>query len=1102
MYSRGLAGLSLAHNDIGYTARGGIAVGALISEMGALKALELQWNCIQGISAAAVMQGLRDNNVLGGQLWRVDLSWNRIGVRCNKVAHKGSSKGKDHGGTRECRCEACTATTKAIATLGTVFAEDSVLFHIDLSYNSLKARDCALLAERLRLNHTLFGLHIIGNEASMDDVGFIVPHSSSKNNDLEDLARARASTFHVSGNPSAKGPDTANAPIRSCDVAENIILNSAVKSKAISAGPAQVEEQLQLSGRFAATRSFEDVKLNEHCCWICDSWIEESVVYIPGWSGSETKEDEVTHVFAYFGVDGFARPTRLQKTTENYRPGYFGFGLPKDDEVHLGRLSKAGKSFGVEFVRKHPDAQLRKPIVDAKNRYIVFKGTRMLPPSSAPMQVVFQVNQDIRPVDHLPRQSLSNKKSIIAHHDGKDVGGSSSALPPVPVTTGIAIDVEEVNVINVGAKPSIRHQSSNKKSLRLLKDPRHRCDLEVFPRRLQHEKAVQASRPWRFETSLFENFQRETKQLIDECFEYDISVSKLEMFFSKSGQTKFQQNQLSNTLRNGYEGIMATFHKHTQQGFLGSRCSAGLSMAAFGDILSSVCTKSDEPDEFDGEDGEAQKVVHTPIYDQAFWNNEGDTIFIASAFVDGFNTDVKQMTALPKQGLARFQFLEALGRAATARFVNNQVAVDDLDSAAKELVDAVNAGLDPRYWRKTLQSKLFCKECDLAFQEHLGLLEEAFEGYSKRLRFHHSRTKAMSYGAWLEFMYACEAQEFGIHHLDFGVAFAMGRELRVDEYSSFCHMQLTWPEFLVSVGAAVHLRAKVEKESFADELTEFIEGHVTQAALSVGAGKHGSIDSSERVVRLVAQIFNAVDKEGCGLISLEDLKRAIKLRSIAQLFKEVGINIEDLKAFFSTLDDDRSGFVTVDEMIQGLLSMKKSLKELERSIAYLRKVFKQADTDQSGTLTESEFWRILQSETVRTNLHTMGIETDEIDEIWAAVDSFAERMHQGVTADEMIAGLMALRDPSNNLQRALNFIRQVFKNADVNHYGSLSREEVNQHLCAPAISQRLQEFGVVVPDWDKVFDAIDLNGDGRLSWDEISQGTQACWMLHRAAVTG
>jgi len=182
--------------------------------------------------------------------------------------------------------------------------------------------------------------------------------------------------------------------------------------------------------------------------------------------------------------------------------------------------------------------------------------------------------------------------------------------------------------------------------------------------------------------------------------------------------------------------------------------------------------------------------------------------------------------------------------------------------------------------------------------------------------------------------------------------------------------------------------------------------------------------------------------------------------------------------------------------------MKKSLKELERSIAYLRKVFKQADTDQSGTLTESEFWRILQSETVRTNLHTMGIETDEIYEIWAAVDSFAERMHQGVTADEMIAGLMALRDPSNNLQRALNFIRQVFKNADVNHYGSLSREEVNQHLCAPAISQRLQEFGVVVPDWDKVFDAIDLNGDGRLSWDEISQGTQACWMLHRAAVTG
>jgi len=525
-------------------------------------------------------------------------------------------------------------------------------------------------------------------------------------------------------------------------------------------------------------------------------------------------------------------------------------------------------------------------------------------------------------------------------------------------------------------------------------------------------------------------------------------------------------------------------------------------MAALGDILSTVSTKSEAPAELDGEEDEAPKVVLTPIYDKAFWKNEGDTIFIATAFVDNLNTAENQMTALPKQDLARFQFLEVLGRTATSRFVNNQETMDNLDSAAKELVDALNAGLDSRYWRKTLQGELFCEECDLAFQEHLGLLEEVFEAYCKRLRFHHSRTKAMSYGAWLEFMYACEAQEFGIHHLEFGVAFAMGRELQVDEYTSFRHMQLTWPEFLVSVGAAVHLRAKVERESFADELTEFIEGHITQAAISVSAGRHGSVNSSGQVPRLVAEIFNEVDKDGCGLISLEDLRRAIKFRNIAQLFKEVGINIEDLKVFFSTLDDDRSGFVTVDEMAQGLMSMKKSLKELEQSIAYLRETFKHADIDQSGTLTETEFWHILQSETVRSKLQTMGIKTDEIDEIWAAVDSFAEHMHNGVTADEMIAGLMALRDPGNNSQRAMNFLRQTFKNADVNHAGSLSRKEVHQHLCAPVICQRLQELGVVVPDWDKVFDAIDLDGDGRLSWDEVSQGTRACWMLHGATPTG
>merc|ERR1719487_199614 len=58
--------------------------------------------------------------------------------------------------------------------LGSVLQEGETLFHLDLSYNGIAFKDCEILAERIRGNHTLFGIHMAGNEARVDDAGFIV----------------------------------------------------------------------------------------------------------------------------------------------------------------------------------------------------------------------------------------------------------------------------------------------------------------------------------------------------------------------------------------------------------------------------------------------------------------------------------------------------------------------------------------------------------------------------------------------------------------------------------------------------------------------------------------------------------------------------------------------------------------------------------------------------------------------------------------------------------------------------------------------------------------------------------------------------------------
>ncbi len=46
---------------------------------------------------------------------------------------------------------------------------------MDLSYNSLDKKACEELGKAIHDNHTLWGLHLLGNECILDSMGFIRP---------------------------------------------------------------------------------------------------------------------------------------------------------------------------------------------------------------------------------------------------------------------------------------------------------------------------------------------------------------------------------------------------------------------------------------------------------------------------------------------------------------------------------------------------------------------------------------------------------------------------------------------------------------------------------------------------------------------------------------------------------------------------------------------------------------------------------------------------------------------------------------------------------------------------------------------------------------
>lgn len=56
---------------------------------------------------------------------------------------------------------------------GECFKKNKVLIHVDISYNGLRLNDMKLIGESLINNHTILGIHIMGNEGEVDKKGFI-----------------------------------------------------------------------------------------------------------------------------------------------------------------------------------------------------------------------------------------------------------------------------------------------------------------------------------------------------------------------------------------------------------------------------------------------------------------------------------------------------------------------------------------------------------------------------------------------------------------------------------------------------------------------------------------------------------------------------------------------------------------------------------------------------------------------------------------------------------------------------------------------------------------------------------------------------------------
>jgi len=447
---------------------------------------------------------------------------------------------------------------------------------------------------------------------------------------------------------------------------------------------------------------------------------------------------------------------------------------------------------------------------------------------------------------------------------------------------------------------------------------------------------------------------------------------------------------------------------------------------------------------------------------------------------------------MPERGLARFQFLEALVRVARSRFMD-QGNCQDIGSATKRLLAMMQIGKDWLEIRRSVQRLLFTEECDRIYREYTRQLSAVYMVYRTLHSYPGRSGWGITFGGWSELMRDIGAAEVGISAASAAAAFALGKEVRSDEYSSARHMELSWYEFLVCLGAAVRLKAGFIEELFTDALTDFFGDRLCKAQGVIRQKKSEREPSQyDLLLDLASRIFADADDDHSGHLNMREWRRAFGKPHVQQELRKLGIYSDDFVALFYQFDVDNSGEIALQELCQGLVNMRATMQGAERAMAYFRKVFAEVDSEGSGWVDLAKLGRSFKSEEVSQRLAALGLRPGEAESVLEELARNGSG-NISVTSDQLINAFVDTRQRAVWESQGIKFIQSIFADGDFDNSGMLDRAQVQAWFCNDRVVQKLQVFHMPVPDWLGIFDALDLDEDKRVLWKQLEQGVIEFW---------
>jgi len=87
--------------------------------------------------------------------------------------------------------------------------------------------------------------------------------------------------------------------------------------------------------------------------------------------------------------------------------------------------------------------------------------------------------------------------------------------------------------------------------------------------------------------------------------------------------------------------------------------------------------------------------------------------------------------------------------------------------------------------------------------------------------------------------------------------------------------------------------------------------------------------SKESYVESMHKVFEEIDADGSGTISIEEFKGAIEDSRMVAYFNALGLEITDVQSLFLMLDRDQTGSIDVDEFLLGCMRLKGEARSLD-----------------------------------------------------------------------------------------------------------------------------------------------------------------------------